>query len=313
LFIEEVKKTEPREIRIQPTPKVIALVIGLVLVLVFSGIFVTTMIIQVEVGHAVLLVDPLSGSTSDPVLGPTYVVKAPWVRTVDVYYATDSFEDIIASFSSDQLEMEIQILLRWSLNPDKLKELYQNYPNLNFKATAIESILAETMRLITKGFTALETIEFRDVVRNDIEQALTQEINSEPSLANALVSIEFDLRNIGYPETYTASIEAKLVAQQQKIQADFERDKILILANATAQGQIIEATGIAQAAVIEANATREAIELVLQATGQEGNQTRIAELYLWVRTLQKIAPDIDIMIVGSEGTPILIPSDITNP
>jgi regulator of protease activity HflC (stomatin/prohibitin superfamily) len=313
LFFEEVKKTEPREIRIQPTPKVIALVTGLILVLVFSALFVTMMIIQVEVGHAVLLVDPLSGSTSDPVLGPTYVIKAPWVTTIDIYYATDSFSDTIASFSSDQLEMEIQILLRWSLNPSKLKELYQNYPNLNYKATAIESILAETMRLITKSYTALETIEFRDIVRNDIEQALTIEINAEPSLSNALVSLEFDLRNIGYPETYTASIEAKLVAEQQKIQADFERERILVLANATAQESIIKAEGSAQAAVIEANATKEAIELVLQSTGQEGNQTRIAELYLWVQTLQKIAPDIDIMIVGSEGTPILIPADTTNP
>lgn len=301
------------EIRIKPTPKIIALVIGLIAILIFSVIFATSMIISVDVGHAALLVDPLSGSTSDPILGPTYVVKAPWVNTIDVYYATDSFSDTIASFSSDQLEMEIQVLVRWSLNPDNIKELYQNYPNLNYKATAIESILAETMRLITKGYTALETIEFRDLVRNDIEQAVRQEINQEPSLANALISLEFDLRNIGYPETYTASIEAKLVAEQQKIQADFERERILVLANATARESIIKAEGSAEAAVIEANATKEAIELVLQSTGQEGNVTRIAELYLWVQTLQKIAPDIDVMIVGSEGTPVIIPADSSNP
>ncbi len=308
-----MKNTEPREIRIQPTRKTVILTIVLVLLLVFSVIFATTMIVSVEVGHAVLLVNPLSGTTSDPKLGPTFVVKAPWVTAVDVYYATDSFEDTVASFSSDQLEMEIQILVRWSLNPDKLKELYQNYPNLNYKITAIESILAETMRLITKDFTALETIEFRDVVTDQIEQAVTSSIKSEESLADALISIKFNLRNIGYPETYTNSIEAKLVAEQQKIQADFEREKILIIANATAQESIIVADGVAQAAVIQANATREAIELILQSTGQEGNVTRIAELYLWVDTLQKIAPDIDIMIVGSEGTPVIIPAGSTNP
>jgi hypothetical protein len=65
--------------------------------------------------------------------------------------------------------------------------------------------------------------------------------------------------------------------------------------------------------VIEANATREAIELVLEAAGQSGNETRIAELYLWVQALQRIAPDIDILIVGSEGTPVLIPTNSTNP
>jgi regulator of protease activity HflC (stomatin/prohibitin superfamily) len=173
--------------------------------------------------------------------------------------------------------------------------------------------MAETIRLVTKNFTALQTIEFRDVVRNQIENAVRQEIDSEPSLAGTLTNFEFDLRNIGYPATYTAAIEAKLVAEQQKIQADFERERILILANATAQEVVIKASGEAEAKVIEANATREAIELVLTSVGQNGNQTRIAELYLWVQTLQKIAPDIDILIVGSEGTPILIPANSTRP
>ena len=292
--------------------KIIIIALGLILLLVFS-IIIGTMIIAVGVGHAVILVDPLTKSTSDPHIGPAYVLKAPWVTAIDVYYATDTFEDTIACFSSDQLEMQIQILVRWSLDPDKLKDLYSNYPRLNYKQAAIESIMAETIRLVTKNFTALQTIEFRDVVRNQIENAVRQEIDSEPSLAGTLTNFEFDLRNIGYPATYTAAIEAKLVAEQQKIQADFERERILILANATAQEVVIKASGEAEAKVIEANATREAIELVLTSVGQNGNQTRIAELYLWVQTLQKIAPDIDILIVGSEGTPILIPANSTRP
>jgi regulator of protease activity HflC (stomatin/prohibitin superfamily) len=271
------------------------------------------MVTSVGVGHALLLVDPLTKSTSEPIVGPTYVVKAPWVTAVDVYYATDSYEDTIACFSSDQLEMQIQVLLRWSLDPDKLRALYQNYPRLNYKQAAIESIMAETIRLVTKNFTALQTIEYRDIVRNDIETAVRQEVATEPSLAGSLVSFEFDLRNIGYPAKYTSAIEDKLVAEQQKIQADFEKQRILVLANATAQEVIIRASGEAEAKVIEANATKQAFELVLEPVGQSGNETRIAELYLWVQTLQKIAPDIDILLVGSDGTPVLIPTNSTNP
>lgn len=304
---------EPREINWKPSRKLTGLVFALILILIVSIMFGFTMIISVGVGHAVMLVDPLTKSTSDPIVGPTYVVKAPWVTAVNVYYATDSFEDTIACFSSDQLEMQIQILLRWSLNPDKLKDLYQNYPRLNYKQAAIESIMAETIRLVTKNFTALQTIEFRDIVRNEIESAVQQEIMTEPSLAEALVRFEFDLRNIGYPPKYTAAIEDKLVAEQQKIQADFERQRILVLANATAQEVIIKASGEAKAKVIEANATKQAIELILEPGGQSGNETRIAEIYLWVQTLQKIAPDIDILIVGTEGTPVLIPTNSTNP
>ena len=176
-----------------------SLMFALIMILLVFTIFGLSMVISVSVGHAVLLIDPLTKSTNAPIVGPTYVVKAPWVTAVDVYYATDSFEDTIACFSSDQLEMQIQILLRWSLNPEKLKGLYQNYPRLNYKEAAIESIMAETIRLVTKNFTALQTIEFREVVRNEIENAVRQEVTTEPSLAGALVRFEFDLRNIGYP------------------------------------------------------------------------------------------------------------------
>ena len=291
----------------------IGLIALLIVLVVFATIFALTMVVIVGVGHAVVLVDPIAKSTSAPILGPTYAVKAPWVSAVDIYYATDSYEATVPCFSSDQLEMQIGVLLRWSLDPDKITELYNNYPNLNYKGTAIESILEETIRLITKKYTALETIEFRDVVRNDVETIVIEELQTEPSLKGALIRLEFDLKNIGYPGKYTSAIEDKLVAEQQQIQADFEREKILILANATAQETIIKASGEAQAKVIEANATRQAIELVLESVGQSGNETRIAELYLWVQTLQRIAPEVQILIVGTDGTPVLIPTNSTTP
>jgi regulator of protease activity HflC (stomatin/prohibitin superfamily) len=287
-----------------------ALILLAIVLVIFAIIVPLTMVVSVGVGHAVVLVDPISKSISDPILGPTYAFKPPWVSAVDVYYATESYEATVPCFSSDQLEMEIGVLVRWSLTPNKIRDLYNNYPNMNYQNAAIESILEETMRLITKKYTALETIEFRDVVRNEIETTVLEELETEPSLAGALTGLEFDLKNIGYPEKYTSAIEDKLVAEQQKIQAEFEREKILILANATAQEVVIEALGEAEAKVIEANATRQAIELVLESVGQSGNETRIAELYLWVQTLQRIAPEVEILIVGTDGVPVLIPANL---
>ena len=298
---------EDEGFRTSISPRVIALISVLAFFILFIVVFGLVMVIQVGVGHAVVLVDPLTGTTSEPVLGPAFAIKAPWVMAVDVYYATDTFEDTIPSFSSDQLEMQIEVLVRWSLDPGRIRDLYNNYPTLNYKEKAIESILEETIRLITKNYTALETIEFRDVVRDKVESAVLHELDTEPSLGGALLGFELDLKNIGYPDKYTSAIEDKLVAQQQKIQADFEKERILILANASAQEVIIKALGDAEAKVVEANATKVAIELVLESVGQSGNQTRIAELYLWVQALQRIAPHVEILIIGADGIPVLIP------
>lgn len=286
-----------------------SLIVIVVAVALFGALFALTMFVNVGVGYAVVLVDPWANTVSEPTLGPSWVVKAPWVQPVKVYYATDSFEDVIPCFSSDQLEMQIQVLMRWSLDPAKIPGLYRSYPSLNYKETAIQSIMQQTIRLVTKNYTALETIEFRDVVVDAIEQAVFQQVIGEPSLEGALISLELDVKNIGYPISYTSAIESKLVAQQQKIQAEFERDKIVIIANATAQQVIIEANAEAGAKILVANATKEAIELIVSATGGDAsNSTRIAELYLWIETLKQIAPDIDLflMTTGEDGIPILV-------
>jgi regulator of protease activity HflC (stomatin/prohibitin superfamily) len=205
--------------------------------------------------------------------------------------------------------MEIDIMMRWRLDPAKVKQLYENLPQKNWKNDVIASIAREQVRIVTKEFSTIETIEKRDFVAQTIRDAIWSKLSTAAPLAGALTDFEFELRNIGYPAKYTSAIEDKLVAEQQKIQAEFERERVIINATATAEKITIEAAAKANATVIEANATREAIEMVLEAAGVDSsNETRVAELYLVVQTLQRIAPDIDMLIMAPDGTPILLPS-----
>ncbi len=310
------------EPRFRINPKIgIALIIILVVAAFSTVIFFLTMWVNVPVGNAVVMVDPIGGTISDPTLGPAWATKAPWVRAVQITVAvdtlgmwgdgTDRTADFatVKSFSRDQLEMEIDIMIRWKLDPAKVKQLYENLPQKNWKNDVIASIAREQVRIVTKDFNTIETIEKRDFVAQTIRDAIWNKLSTSAPLAGALTDFEFELRNIGYPIKYTSSIEDKLVAEQQKIQAEFERQIIIINANANAEKITIEAAARANATVIEANATREAIELVLEAAGVDSsNETRVAELYLVVQTLQQIAPDIDMLIMAPDGTPILLPS-----
>lgn len=281
------------------------LVVVLVIVIVVGIIAGFTMFYMVGVGEAALLVNPLAGTVSEPNIGPTWGFRAPWVRVVKIYYATETFEDVISCFSADQLEMQIEVLIRWSLSPDRIRELYQNYPNINYQEKAIESIMEETIRLVTKNYTALETIQFRDVVAYGVEQSVLNKIMAEPSLAGALIHLELDLKNIAYPEKYTAAIQDKLVAEQQQIQAQFEKERILILANATAQQQIIEAQGIAQSRIVQANGTREAINLILNINPDIDSE-KITELYMWLEAMKELNVPVILMGLGEDGLPIII-------
>ena len=300
---------------------VIALVIILVIVAVSAAVFFLTMWVNVPVGNAVIMVDPIAGTISDPTLGPTWATKAPWVNAVQITVAVDTLGmwgdgtdrtadfPTVKSFSKDQLEMEIDIMIRWRLNPDRVKQLYENLPQKNWKNDVVASIAREQVRIVTKDFNTIETIEQRDFVAQTIRNAIWNKISTSAPLAGALTDFEFELRNIGYPAKYTSAIEDKLVSEQQKIQADFQRQIVIINATANAEKITIEAAARANATVIEATATREAIEMVLEAAGVDSsNETRVAELYLVVQTLEKIAPDIDMLIMAPDGTPILLPS-----
>ena len=297
------------------------IIIIAVLIAIFAAVFFLTMWVSVPVGNAVVMVDPLGGTISEPVVGPTFATKAPWVNAVQITIAVDTLKiwgdgsdrtadfPTVKSFSEDQLEMDVDMMIRWRLDPSKVKQLYENLPQQNWKNDVISSISREQVRIVTKEFSTIATIEQREIVAQAIGEAIWNKLSTSAPLASAIIDFEFELRNIGYPARYTSSIEDKLVAEQQKIQAEFQRQIIVINATAEAERITIAASANANATVIEAEATKEAIELVLEASGADASsETRIAELYLVMQTLQRIAPDVDILIMSPDGTSFILPA-----
>jgi regulator of protease activity HflC (stomatin/prohibitin superfamily) len=288
--------------------------------IVIVGLMLFVMIFSVGVGEAGMIVDPLTGSISDPVLGPTFGLKAPWTSLTTVTYAretlgmwgdgTDKFADYagIDCFSKDQLEMKVDIMIRWSVDPNKLKDLYQSYPSLNWEDKAVASLVREHIRYITKQYTAVETIELRDQIGLEIEQELKNAINGAASLRGAIINIEVDLRNVGLPDKYTSAIEDKLAAQQLKIQADFEAERKIILANADAQALLIGANATAQQKIIDGQGIREAIDvLVAEHSMADEDYMEFLDLYVYLKTLETLAENENVnFIVGVEDENLLI-------
>jgi len=298
----------------------------LVFAIIFAALWSASAWIVVGVGDAVLIVDATTGTISDPILGPSagFFVDGfkRMVRLqypVYIYYQIDSIGmwtewtreeqtlkeasrgeyPAIMGISKDGLEIEVDVLVRWSLNPDHLKELYMNYPNKNWKTVTIASIIREETRHTISNFTAIEVIEKRAAIEEALNQAIRQGLLGETSLVGAIVesTLEVDLRDIDPSMEFIRAIEAKLAAEQAQIQAQFEYERALILARAESESMIIVANG-----------TREAIDTIVSITG-ETNSTRIAELYLTVEALKTIAPNAKNFIVvwGGGEIPIVYP------
>ena len=293
---------------------IIAVAIAIIALIVFS------MIYQVGVGQAGMVVDPLTGSIGDPVLGPTFGLKAPWTTLTTVEYAretlgmwgdsTDELADYpsIDCFSQDQLEMQVDIMIRWSVDPAKLVDLYRSFPSLNWEGKAVASLVREHVRYITKQYTAVQTIELRDVIGLEIEQELIRAINEATSLRGAIIDVEVDLRNVALPARYTSAIEDKLAAQQLKIQAEFEAERKIIQADASATALLIGANATAEQKIIDGQGIREAIDvLVAEHSIADEDYMEFLDLYVYLKTLETLAENENVnFIVGIEDGNLLI-------
>jgi regulator of protease activity HflC (stomatin/prohibitin superfamily) len=296
----------------------IALVFVIVIV-IGTGALLFTMTGTVDVGYGALVVNPVSNTISGPILGPSWYFKAPWESTVRIYYATRSVEmgptakyAPITVLSKDGLEILIDIMVRYQLLPSSLLALYRSFPNQDWEVSGVVSLSRQYVRDVISKYTSIEIIEQREVIAGQIRVTIQDGLTGNPLFQGALDNIEVDLRKIDPPQSFKDAINAKLAAEQHKIQVEYERATVLVQANATAMKSILEAEGQARAKIIVADGIRQGVELITQAAGIK-NSTEITMLYMQLEAMKEIAPQVDVLIMGGGSTPLIfqIPTNST--
>ena len=289
--------------------------IAVVLIIVI-GVVIVFSVGRIGVGYVAVVVDPVFGSTRPVGDGANarYFFKPPWASVFKVYVATDSVNmwsevggvgdfPAVQSLTKDGLRVDVDITVRWRVSASNVVELFRRFPALDWKDRAVIPIIREATRNLIVDFTAIETIERRGVIDTMLEQTLSEAFDKEPSLAGAILLDAVDLRRITLPDKFVTAIESKLAAEQLAIAAEFNKTRILVIANATAQSRIIEAEGAAKSRIIIANATREAIDAIAaQSPGL--NSTQLTNLYLYLEALKDIAETGKgsfIIVTGERG------------
>ena len=290
-----------------------SIAIAVVLIIIISGVLVFS-VGRIGVGYVAVIVDPVFGTTSSVGDGANarYFLKPPWASVFKIYVATDSVNmwseavarddfPAVEALTKDGLKVDVDITVRWRVLPSGVVDLYRRFPGLDWKDRAIIPIIRQTVRNLIVDFTAIETIESRGVIGTQLVQDLGEVFEAETSLQGAVLIDAVNLRRITLPDKFVNAIESKLAAEQLAIAAEFNKTKILVLANASAVSQRIRAAGIADSKLIIANATKEAIEVIAFRL-PETDLTQITNLYIYLETLRDIAE-------SGKGTFIIAPTD----
>ncbi len=292
-------------------PKFPVIIPVIVVVVIIVGVFAVLSGASVGVGDVALVVDPLSGTVSNPVVGPRWFFKLPYQSVVKVPYSTqylilsnsDPNADFasLMCFSSEGIEVTTDVVVRFGIDVNKAAALYQSYPAMNWELTTINSITSETTKGITKNYSWIEIKDKRVELANQIQDAIVAALSDEPSLKGGIINIEVDLKNVAFPQRLVDELQSTVAAQQAVVTAENQRKSAIILANATAQTALIQAEGEARAQIARAKGEADAIQQIIAVVGQDGWQT-----YYNMQKLKEISPNIDTLIVGTDGN-FLIP------
>lgn len=297
-------------------PKIKGLGIAVVGLIIIIGGLLFFSVGRLEVGYVAIVVDPVLGTTTTIGNGETarYYFKTPWASVNKIYVATDSIDmwtdgqktgdyPTVESLSKDGLKVSVDLTVRWSISPSNVKELFKRFPQLDWKDQSIVPVIRESIRNTIVNYSAIETIEKRGVITTMMKEKLREDLQAEKSLSNAIIFRALNIREIMLPTRFVQAIEAKLSAEQLSIAAEFNKTKILVEANATAQSKILEAEGRAKSRRLISNATREAIENII-SWNDEIKQEEITDLYMYLETLRDISKSEKgqmIIVSGGDG------------
>jgi regulator of protease activity HflC (stomatin/prohibitin superfamily) len=153
-------------------------------------------------------------------------------------------------FSSDIQEVNTTYTVNYQISKTNAQNLYRDV-GTGYLETVVNPTIQETVKTIIARYTAEDLIGKRAEVAVEIEALLTTNL-AKYNIDVSSTAIE----NMDFTDSFTAAVEAKAVAAQQKLQAQIEQERLTMEAKQAAERAQVEAN--AQAAVNKINAEAQA-------------------------------------------------------
>ena len=260
---------------------------------------------KVNVGGAVLaglcalmlLIVPMSFHTVEA--GEIAVVKnlgkAEKVRTAGTYFdlwltktyttydaKVQNLEIRTQAYSKDAQTMDVAMTVQYQIDADKAIEIANKYGSIMVLANRIESIATEKTKSTLSSYSAMNIIETRSTISPQVEEIIKTTVDDE-YYVNIVAVV---LTNIDFSDAFEKTVEDKMIAEQEKLKAQYEKETAIVnaekeleVAKLAAQAKIESAKADAQAQVEVAKAEAEAIQLksieVARALGFTINESTV--------------------------------------
>ena len=178
--------------------------------------------------------------------------KLPWQKVIRMDNRIQKNTVEMPCFSSDIQEVNLVYTINYQIKKYDAQTIYRTIGE-SYYQTVIQPCITESVKVVTARYTAEELVGRRDELAAAIESDLTQKL-----LAYNIEVISTSIENLDFTDAFTDAVEAKQVAQQNKLRAQTEAEQKIVEANAAAEVKKVNADAAAYELLAEAKAKAEA-------------------------------------------------------
>lgn len=212
---------------------------------------------QVPTGHTGVVTT--FGKVSNYTLDSGIHLKAPWQNVIKMDNRIQRATESLSCFSSDIQEVNMLYTLNYQISSKDAMTIYRTIGS-DYYSTIIVPAVQEMVKVCTAKYTAEELVSERTDLAQTIEDALSEKLADYNIMVNS-TSIE----NMDFTDAFTTAVEAKQVAQQNKLKAETEAQQKVIEAEAEANVKRVAADADAYQLLKRAEAEAEAYKLISES------------------------------------------------
>ena len=192
------------------------------------------------------------GRVEDTTLDSGVHFKLPWQNVIKMDNRIQKNTVEMPCFSSDIQEVNLLYTINYQIQKSDAQTIYRTIGE-SYYETVIQPCITESVKVVTARYNAEDLVGRRDELASAIEADLTQKL-----LSYNIEVISTSIENLDFTDAFTDAVEAKQVAQQNKLRAQTEADQRIVEAKAAAEVKKVNADAAAYELLAEAKAKAEA-------------------------------------------------------
>jgi regulator of protease activity HflC (stomatin/prohibitin superfamily) len=226
--------------------------------------------------------------------------KIPIAQTVArIDVKTRKYEATATAASKDLQDVTTKIAVNYHPTPEAVPKLFKEI-GLDYQVKVIEPATQEAVKAVTAQFAAEQLITQRPVVKEQIKEKLKVQL-----IERGIYIEEISITDFQFSASFNAAIEQKVTAEQLKLKAEKDLQRIEV----EAQQREAEAIGKKQAAIAEAEGNAKAIELEAEARAKAirliDDQLRQSDSYIEYIKAQKWDGKLPVYVTAGAPYPML--------